>query len=433
MKKFLINNKLETGQVLPLVVLMFFVLIGMAALILDGGSLMSNRRTAQAAADAGALAGAQRACLGKSDAKAVAETYARVNNGATTALATVTGKQVTVRTTVEHPSFFAKIFGKQTLNSSAEASAGCFGASGKGVVPMAWNCRAPSVGGGPFNPVYGCQIQPLSWKLIGPLVDPNWMPASERKTSVLIGDFNGQNPINYSMSPTYTKSMVDSAGIPPKQTYIIINSAKICIEDDPVTGAVICDLNGDGKKDIQVSGDRGWLYLTKGTSNIGDWIKNPPANFTLKPHTWLSGQSGVVESVYNIMVSENWVGKVVLVPVYNVLCENNPQTQSPPTCVTAAHASPWPAFTGVDDFSEQKNSGPYYHIIAFDPFYISCINTKGNCPGYKYAQIINPDKKVLDDNESVIEGYFLSDAAVSPDFTGDCVINLGNCTISLTK
>ena len=76
MKKFLIKNKLETGQVIPLVVLMIFVIIGMVALILDGGSIMSNRRTAQAAADAGALAGAQRVCLGKSDAKSVAEYYA---------------------------------------------------------------------------------------------------------------------------------------------------------------------------------------------------------------------------------------------------------------------------------------------------------------------------------------------------------------------
>ena len=133
MKKFQFRNKLEKGQVIPLVILMFFIIIGMVALIIDGGAIMSNRRTAQAAADAGALAGAKRVCLGKNDAIAVAEYYATVNNGATTALATMIENQVNVKATVEHPSFFAKIFGDPTLEASAEAIAGCFGARGKSV------------------------------------------------------------------------------------------------------------------------------------------------------------------------------------------------------------------------------------------------------------------------------------------------------------
>ncbi|MBE0698523.1 MAG: hypothetical protein IH586_16525 [Anaerolineaceae bacterium] len=58
MKKYHINNMLEKGQVIPLVIVMFLVIIGMVALIIDGAAVMSNRRTAQAAADAGALAGA---------------------------------------------------------------------------------------------------------------------------------------------------------------------------------------------------------------------------------------------------------------------------------------------------------------------------------------------------------------------------------------
>ncbi|MFH1446711.1 MAG: pilus assembly protein TadG-related protein, partial [Chloroflexota bacterium] len=268
MKKFLIKYKLEKGQMIPLVVLMLFVIIGMVALILDGGSIMSNRRTAQAAADAGALAGAQRACLGKSDAKSVAEYYAITKNNATTAIATVVGTQVTVKTTVENSSFFAKFFGEFTLEASAEATAGCFGVRGVSPLPLAWNCRAPSVGGGPFDPLYGCQIQTLSWNLIGPMVNPNWDPPSERKTSVSISDYDG-NIKDYFMSGT---SIVDSAGIPPEQIYIIIDSDKICLEDDLLNGVVRCDLDGDGKKDIQLGGDRGWLYLTADTSDIGAWI-----------------------------------------------------------------------------------------------------------------------------------------------------------------
>ena len=169
---------------------MLFVIIGMVALIVDGGAVMSNRRTAQAAADAGALAGAQRACLGYNDAKAVAEYYATVNNNATTALATVVGKQVTVITTVEHPSFFARIFGDPTLEASAEAIAGCYGVRGKGVVPLSWRCW-PNDGVGPFNDEYGCEMQTLNWKSVGPMVDPNWDPPSERVSSVSISDYDG--------------------------------------------------------------------------------------------------------------------------------------------------------------------------------------------------------------------------------------------------
>ena len=54
--------KRSRGQVLVLVVLMLVGLIAMLALVLDGGSFYSQRRQAQLAADAGALAGARARC-----------------------------------------------------------------------------------------------------------------------------------------------------------------------------------------------------------------------------------------------------------------------------------------------------------------------------------------------------------------------------------
>lgn len=48
----------ENGQVLVLLVLAIFALIGFVALAIDGGNMYSSRRTAQNAADASALAGA---------------------------------------------------------------------------------------------------------------------------------------------------------------------------------------------------------------------------------------------------------------------------------------------------------------------------------------------------------------------------------------
>ena len=336
------------------------------------------------------------------------------------------GTQVTVVTQVERDSYFAKIFGEETLTASAEASSGCYSPRGKGVIPLAWNCRAPTVGmGDPFPEEYGCQVQTLNWQELQPLVEGSI-------SHLEIEDFDG-NTDDYYMGGPGDTSVINASGIPPEQIYIIIDSDKICLEDDPLIGTIQCDLDGDGKKDLQFGGDRGWLYLTAGTSDIKKWITDYGAHpdFTLEAHKWLSGKSGMEVDVINAMVTEGYPGEVVMIPVYNVICENDPTED--PSCVDAAHASPpWPVFSGVDDFSQIRNSGPYYHIITFEPFYITCVNKKGNCPGYEYAQTL-PTGDELDKFTPVIEGFFLSDVGVSPDASYGCDLNLGNCIISLSK
>lgn len=403
MKKFQIRNKLENGQIIPLVVVMFIVIIGMVALIIDGGAVMSNRRTAQAAADAGALAGAQRACLGKDDAVLEAERYATIN-GATTALATVIGKQVTVNATVEHPSYFAKIFGDPTLEASAEATAGCFGVKGKGVVPVGWKCL-PNNTGGPFDTAYGCQMQTLSWNKIGPLVT---------RASVVPVPIPGSNGVikNYEMMSDTSTSIISiedgSDNVPPEQIYILFDGQKCSIDS--------CGYNGGG--------NRGYLYPPGVKNNIKNWIEanGPHPVITIKTHIWLSDKPGEDVAIIKAMVDTEFPGQVVMVPVYNYYCPGN-NNQGSTTCQNGAHdPTKWPIFNGVDDLTTGEN----YHIIAFAPFYVSCIDKKGaNCPGSKHAAI--------NLNKPVIEGYFLSDYDVSPDFTDDCSINLGNCTVSLTK
>ena len=155
-------RKFEHGQMMVLIVFAIFAIAGMVALILDGGAIMSNRRTAQAAADAGALAGAQRVCYGFTDGEAVANYYAVDKNGANSATISIVNNVVYVEATVESDSFFAKLFGMDTLTATADASAGCFGPMGKSVIPLARNGRAPLVGEPGPDPVeYGCQMQAL--------------------------------------------------------------------------------------------------------------------------------------------------------------------------------------------------------------------------------------------------------------------------------
>jgi hypothetical protein len=400
MKKIIAKQKLEKGQVIPLVVVMLFAIIGMTALILDGGSVLSNRRTAQAAADAGALAGAKRACSGHSDGVVVGETYA-LNNGATTARATVNGTEVTVHTTVENPSYFAKIFGAETLQASAEATAGCYGVSGKAVMPMVVECRERALGQEeiPFPEYYGCQMQTLSWDILEPLLN------GEVSSVVIDG-------VVYHLDGT---NIVDNTGKPPGQIYVLGGNDK----------ALTYDLGGGEVKTWR--GDRGWVYLDVNKSAKDSILEGPQPNNNLNAHTWLTGDSGNMASNYGWMKSD-FVGEVVLVPLYNYVCVNGPSDENH-YCVTEAHASPWPS--GEDDFSKMdKVNKTNYHIVAFQPFYITCISKNGKpmCPGLDLSIEIGEMKK-----DSVIEGFFLSDYPVSPDSSQGCDINLGNCTISLSN
>jgi len=404
--------KLQKGQMIPLIVVLFLVLVGMVAVITDGGVIMSNRRTAQASADSAALAGAKRACAGYGDAISVAEAYA-ANNGATAASASLDGTQVTVFASVESESFFSRVFGEDSLDTAASATAGCYSPKGNAVVPLAWYCRANTVGG-PFLPEYGCQIQTLSWEILGPLVDGG-------VTSIQISDYEN-NTKEYYLNGT---NVVDSSGDPPEQLYIIMDSDKTCLEDG---GDYQCDLDGDGKKDLQLGGNRGWLYLSPDTSNIADSLNE---THNLPPHIWLTGKNGVTTSVFIKMKNWGFEGRVVLVPIYNTICDGNPETTT--SCLDEAHASPpWPSFSGMDVFDEMRHKQQTnYHILAFEPFFITCVDKKGNCPGYKYAQSLKNNKNMK--NDPVVEGFFLSDVNLAIDSSSDCSINLGNCQVSLSE
>jgi Flp pilus assembly protein TadG len=75
----------ETGSVLVTVVLSLTVLLGVTALVLDLGAFRSHRRQLQTAADAGALAGAQKLISDPGQACSTAAYYQRQNDASTSA------------------------------------------------------------------------------------------------------------------------------------------------------------------------------------------------------------------------------------------------------------------------------------------------------------------------------------------------------------
>ena len=77
------------GQVIVFVVAIQVVLIGMGALVIDGGRWFQTQRHLQTAADAAALAGVQNLPSDPTTAQSIANTYAQDNyNGATAAVST---------------------------------------------------------------------------------------------------------------------------------------------------------------------------------------------------------------------------------------------------------------------------------------------------------------------------------------------------------
>jgi Flp pilus assembly protein TadG len=123
------RRRSQQGQSLPLVVVFMVVLLGMAALAVDGGSWYEARRATQSAADASALAGASQLPAGWSYAQtaATAEFTSNKQSGDSATYSNVTTNTAndSVQVTVSRPSpsYFSKLFGIGSANISATAKA----------------------------------------------------------------------------------------------------------------------------------------------------------------------------------------------------------------------------------------------------------------------------------------------------------------------
>ena len=112
------QQRTEKGQNLVIFALIFVGLIAVVALLIDGGFVLARRRTAQAAADAAALAAAEEYCRGDAfdaaSAEIVASTYAGINEAGLAPggfSADPSTRRVTVTTLINHDSFFAHVIG----------------------------------------------------------------------------------------------------------------------------------------------------------------------------------------------------------------------------------------------------------------------------------------------------------------------------------
>jgi Putative Flp pilus-assembly TadE/G-like len=127
MTSLLARIRCESGQAFVFVALALFALVGMAALVIDGGSWYRAQRHLQTAADAAALAGAQELPTQPSVAETVAHDYAQ-RNYAGIPDPTVTFPDpgtIDVAATTTAPGIFARIYGAafDEVDISARAQA----------------------------------------------------------------------------------------------------------------------------------------------------------------------------------------------------------------------------------------------------------------------------------------------------------------------
>ncbi len=132
----------EQGTTLVYLAVILVALLGFIALAVDGGLLYGERQKMQSAADAAAMAGAERLCRGMgASVAATAQSYATLN-GADEASVQVDGwrVRVTARKTVE--TYFAKVLGIAQVTVGARAEAACSeAASACRVWPLGLNRR----------------------------------------------------------------------------------------------------------------------------------------------------------------------------------------------------------------------------------------------------------------------------------------------------
>ena len=403
----------EQGQAIVLIVIALVIMVVMAALIVDGGNAYANRRNAQTAADAAALAAAHEKCVNQvpdGSLQPIVDEYAVVHNKATSATYSVDYSDsfypkgnIHVETTIISNTFFAKIFNRPTVEVKATASAACFYPSAaENLLPIAWTCTPPVSGS-----TESCVIKSIPhsiWDQItgsGFNFDVDLLDEGDETTAA-----------------SYQTDLYGTAG-EGKMIYMVMDSASfdpaLHCEELNVAGTINCDFDDDGILDVEGGANRGWLLLDgTGASDLTDIMLNGYGE-ELKLAQWFPGKSGVSNSVF--INAHTIKFRISLIPVFNGVCEDVLAEEIPSICATE--------YKSGDFIKPGTGSVTYYRVPAVAAFVITCVS-KGNaefCPG--------KDLSGVDHNTSTIEGYFISGYSGGSEIT-NTGFDLGVYIISLT-
>jgi hypothetical protein len=394
----------ERGQSLVVMALLFLAFVAILALVLDGGNAYAARRTAQNAADSGALAGAAYMCEhhdSTGGANKAAE-YAITRNGATSAIATAnlgTGS-VVVTATVQQETFLAGLIGISQIAPRAVAEAQCRPPVGMGVLPVSWSCREKT---GVYQSLAGIdcaeEFGPSNIYILMDSVKVNDNKSCVNETTDL------DNPsVKLCQNDLVCDPLLDENGDDDVTDPEDINT---------ITEPYIdCDLDNNGIDELMAGGARSWLDLDGaggGASELSDWIENGFPD-PIPPHTWLPEESGVATSIFKDAAAFV-LGEDLILPVFDKVCPNYPNDFSDIETLAACNYGP------LDDRTK-AGSSMNFHVISFSKFHVTCVQTNKNsaedengthnlkeCPGHAAAVSVGS----IDENDKTIEGYFKDD------------------------
>lgn len=388
------NSSSERGQSMVLIAMLMVVLVGLSALVLDGGLGYAKRREAQNAADAAALAGADVMCGGgtSTEIRAVAREYLLANGASEPAYGDIvisgTGgmdNTITVYSSVTHPTFFAGIFGNEDITATAEATAGCFVPCVSTILPVAWACHPPA----------------------GETLDD--------ECELVYSDIDDPDPTIY--------VVMDG---------IKVGSDIIDACQDPVTGLpttlLDCDVNPeDDVIDVFLGGERSWMDLDGGGGGgLAGWVSDG-FPYPIYVPTWFAAEEGDKVNVFQ--AAEDRLGEIVLLPVFDAFCPVDPRTSASCTYDAGDIFPGQPGFPSYNparpgDTAENPNQ-MFFRISSISAFRITCVQapsvdrpadqvdpSTGNCIGLQ--NVINANPQVFKNNGIInstvsIEGYFVRD------------------------
>jgi hypothetical protein len=162
-KRAISRCRQESGQAVVLSAVWMVVLLGMAGLVIDVGSWYRAQRNLQSDADAAALAGAQDLPDDTATAGVMAKSFAQKNgytltdSGISFSGVTAPNDSITVKVKAPSPTFFTKLFGINSVDVAAQATAKAdlLGAA-RYVAPITVNIKHPLLAGNKC-PCFGTQ------------------------------------------------------------------------------------------------------------------------------------------------------------------------------------------------------------------------------------------------------------------------------------
>jgi len=405
----------ERGQTIIIFVLGMLIVIGFIALVIDGGNLYWQRRMAQNAADAGALAGAAVLCspgsIGLSDAEkiTIAQNKAVEYVQANQALAVVDDIQVgslvdsdgqssgrldyvEVDSTIQFETIFGGAIGVNSLSTSATARAVCMPAvAAEGPLPVSWTCKAEAAGEEDPECVIDYQV--------GAACDFGSDPY------YIFADVHGDSQLGVSCA------LPADAGNPPAGT-IDCSTVGIRIIENEVNGA--------------------WLDLTGTDSgdNVSAWTQSGFYGFPgyLSQHVWYPNVVNNFESSYNA-IAESRLEHVVPVPVYDTVYAGDPSSN--------ANVGQW--HSDQDSISGNVNtSRTYYHTASLASFWVACVDTGTGegCPGKSWliAQLNDEEHShELSSRLRTVEGCFTHSPILGPRGDVGSADDTGAYSVTLVK